>query len=88
MYLVFSASTESIPASLVTVKAKRLEVNHDKNLCIGIYFKYCQRTFLCNFMTKAARRNSPFRIMFVDDEKDILSTVEVRNQIVLLEKPL
>jgi response regulator RpfG family c-di-GMP phosphodiesterase len=27
-------------------------------------------------MTKAARRNSPIRIMFVDDEKDILSTVK------------
>lgn len=27
-------------------------------------------------MTKSTRRNSPFRIMFVDDEKDILSTVK------------
>ncbi|MBV9177374.1 MAG: response regulator [Nitrososphaeraceae archaeon] len=27
-------------------------------------------------MTRSTRRSSPFRIMFVDDEKDILSTVK------------
>ena len=45
-------------------------------LYVAIYFKYSYKHFLSTFMTKSTRRSSPFRIMLVDDEKDILSTVK------------
>jgi response regulator RpfG family c-di-GMP phosphodiesterase len=45
-------------------------------LYVAIYFKYSYKHFLSTFMTKSTRRNSAFRIMLVDDEKDILSTVK------------